>query len=1080
MILLLIGLTCFVAALRVASGSGSRADREDVRGARAAAWFGFVALLTLTQLWIGRDEVDRWRFTLLGLRYRVVEAGGRPLPADVVVGGDEEEADLWAPGAGDAPVLALRPVGDDALRSVSAVPMEDAGAVGLVEEAGAFGSEWRVLGGVGLEVGDTIHLQGPGGSSGLVVGWTAGSTRLFDADIPLPWVRDPELVLVGAAGDVESAVTLPSVQGSPLRRLRGFRPSVFQRTYPLADVLESLEATTQGAGSQPFGPALASFLYFEDGRLHLADLDEEVSVAGAAAGGALTVWTPEEGGARILVAGLSHRDYPEPDLVLPERYGVRPLRSFEVGVSDGWLDVTPGSPEIRSLDRDALEQLDLVGLRDAEGRTVHRIRLVPGRSSLARQAIVFDGVPAGFALAQAVFRLPPETSAGEVGVLAPSGLARWATGRPMALGSGDRRVVVRVDGQGTSAGFWLAHVGLLALVGLLFLRRPMRADVFALALAAGGLACLRSILGVSALVEYPYVQEAQQIGLWVLVLLPWSVVVAGEAARPEAETDLVTFGAWRRWIFHGLYALAVVGVAVVLFAGSPAKQAVLGAVPLGVLGFWLAGRSGWRPWSGMGDRLRSAADARPRLWSGWALGGVLLLARALLEALGWREQITLGGTRIGVSVLYTPAVVAAFTALLHIQAHRVRARAREGRLPEGVAEALVDLGGFLLLALVAVSLWVSDFGVGLVLLPGALTVVALLGFRWAAGASAETPHRQGRAGGRPRPRLARGMAMTLALPLAVFVLFQASPRLLTFAWGGDAGEAEARMGEWNRNELLLLERGDPAALRMIGQRRSEALAVMRQTMRSYTRGNLAGKGFLEGRVSGEIVDTAAREHAVSALLASQFGLPGVMGLVLILAAFVAPVTALVRDRDGSSASRVQPTGAGTLLAAGVAVLVLVSRLLPYPFNVLLVGLLLLAAVVVALGPRLGVRTSWWWGTEDGPDPTPASGEPDPLHRVLALASLYVVAFAGFYMVLANYGLVFFTGKNVYLLGLDSVGDALETLALFGMAALALGMERPPERVDREAVSGRGATGSAVTPASGDGWWHRPEGEVVTR
>jgi hypothetical protein len=37
------------------------------------------------------------------------------------------------------------------------------------------------------------------------------------------------------------------------------------------------------------------------------------------------------------------------------------------------------------------------------------------------------------------------------------------------------------------------------------------------------------------------------------------------------------------------------------------------------------------------------------------------------------------------------------------------------------------------------------------------------------------------------------------------------------------------------------------------------------------------------------------------------------------------------------------------------------------------------------------------------------------------------------MVLANYGLVFFTGKNVYLLGLDSVSDALE-----GMVLLALG------------------------------------------
>jgi hypothetical protein len=316
--------------------------------------------------------------------------------------------------------------------------------------------------------------------------------------------------------------------------------------------------------------------------------------------------------------------------------------------------------------------------------------------------------------------------------------------------------------------------------------------------------------------------------------------------------------------------------------------------------------------------------------------------------------------------------------------------------------------------------------------------------------------------------------MTLALPLAVLVLFQASPRLLTFAWGGDLGAAEARMGEWNRNELLLLERGDPAGLRMIGQRRSEALAVMGQTMRSYTRGNLTGKGFLEGRVSGEIVDTAAREHTVSALLASQFGLPGVLGLVLLLAAFVAPVTALVREGDRPSAAPGKPAGAGALLVAGVALLIVVAQLLPLPFNALLVGLLLLAAALVALGPRFGVITTWWWGT--GARADGSGGRPAGLRRFLALVSLYAVAFAGLYMVLANYGLVFFTGKNVYLLGLDSVGDALETLALLGMAALALGMEGPDEPEDREVVSDGNETGIAVTRASGDGWWHGPEGE----
>ena len=51
------------------------------------------------------------------------------------------------------------------------------------------------------------------------------------------------------------------------------------------------------------------------------------------------------------------------------------------------------------------------------------------------------------------------------------------------------------------------------------------------------------------------------------------------------------------------------------------------------------------------------------------------------------------------------------------------------------------------------------------------------------------------------------------------------------------------------------------------------------------------------------------------------------------------------------------------------------------------------------------------------------------------------------MVLANYGLVLFTGKNVYGLALDSIGDLLETLALFAGAAFLLRRAQLPAGVE---------------------------------
>jgi hypothetical protein len=80
--------------------------------------------------------------------------------------------------------------------------------------------------------------------------------------------------------------------------------------------------------------------------------------------------------------------------------------------------------------------------------------------------------------------------------------------------------------------------------------------------------------------------------------------------------------------------------------------------------------------------------------------------------------------------------------------------------------------------------------------------------------------------------------------------------------------------------------------------------------------------------------------------------------------------------------------------------------------------------------------------DPGPlDDGPATAEPidrsGPFPAMAAAMLLLTLVCAGLYMVLANYGLVFFTGKNVYLLGLDSVSDTLEAILLLAGAAALL-------------------------------------------
>jgi hypothetical protein len=624
---------------------------------------------------------------------------------------------------------------------------------------------------------------------------------------------------------------------------------------------------------------------------------------------------------------------------------------------------------------------------------------------MVREAIVFDAPPRVFAAgSQAILALPENPRAGDFEVVTPSGTARWTTGVPMPLGTDERSLLVRVDGQATSAGFWLVHAALFAAVGLMLHLCAVRGAALALAITALGILAIRLLLGISALVEFPFVGEGQQLTLWLLPVVPWAIVVAAEAgARLREQRDAAA-----SWRVHAAYALAMVALSLALFPDSIAKQAVLALVPITLFaGLMLAAARTPRVLAVRVRRVTLPAWAV----SGAALGGALLIFRLALDLLGWREGVRLGGTRIAVSVIYIPVALILFAWLVRRWDRRIRAAAGDAaRAARTPALALRSIGLFLTLGFVTVAFWISDFGIVLVGLPGLFLMLAALGVRWT------QPGAHGRI-----------VALAYALPLVLFALLQITPGLLVPV-GSDVGRAEVRMSEWNRNQLLLLERGDPQSLRLIGQRRSEALAVMRETMRSYTRGNWFGKGFLGGRVSHEIQETATREHAVSSLLASQWGLAGTIGLTILLLCLLLPAREELRPgRDDRTAAMMRDA----VVLFGV--LLLASIVLPAPFDaalVLLTSLALLGAVAYPAAVPAGTTAAIAEDAQhDGGGSAPLRFWP----LVSALA-LTVFACSSLYMVLANYGLVFFTGKNVYLLGLDSVSDALEGLVLLALGA----------------------------------------------
>ena len=1068
-------------------------------GLGGSFWVLAMGVLVAGQIWVARDRLASYQVRLLGQRFQVGAANEDPARPRTI-SGDRDAADLHVPGIGNEPVAVLEVdgAGDGAPSVFVTAAGGTLGVVAVRIPRGLGGARWEVLRSVALEPGDRIRVRREGVEAELafvrrrvpVLGWL-GVTGTVDEVV----VRGGGGAGGVVAGEVRGEVPYP--EGAGVMGLFPRRPGVFQRTYPLGDLLAGVGdgwVGVDGGMSDEIGdvtgrPArnasgLRSFLYYDGGRARVVVLDEGVEVVSA--GGVAREAVTRVGvgaGRRFSVAGLPYRDFPEPRLAAVERYGIRPLRGYRARVDGRWLTLQGPRPEVHAVELSALPAGRGIE-RGADGDDLHPFRVSVGDAAGTGADISLSSPANGFAAAaQAALRLPDASSAGWFELLTPSGLARWETGRPFTLGDGDRGLLLRVDGLGMSAGFLLLLAVLFLLAALPFtLLEPSRA-ARAVALAALGLASLRLLASLSAKARFPFVDEGHQISLWLIPAIPWLVCLAGRIARPtpapttgvaltprgfsggfmgavpDRPSRLATSLQRLRGGTHLAPAVtvalgaALAVLALTLFPDSRAKAGVLCAaailatsVTFGPVRGTAATLSRVLRDSRPGRRLRGLPPTRwfeqtlrgrlPAPWTGVLLGALLFLGRVVLDIAGFREQLTLGGTRLGLSVLYTPAALVCFALLVAGHQRRVTST-QSARAPAAAATAWLDLSGFIALAYVATSVWISDFGILLTTLPGPLIVLAWTGWR------------------RSR-RVGRGAALLGTLPAFLFVVLQFAPDLARPGMSDRVGAAP-RLEEWSRNELLLLERGDPGALRLIGESRSEALGVMRETMRSYTRGNWTGRGFLAGSVSPQIRGTAPREHMVTGLLASQWGLLGTLGLAGMLMAVLVPIVP-PRRRQGSRAptSAAVPRPAATMAAGGVLVLAAAVGL-PSPANAVVVGTVVVLGLAVTLipvvaGTASGVvtegLTAWLWSpgvataaSEAREEfPPPANPWANPL-RVLSVAALLSFAAAGVYMILANYGLVLFTGKNVYLLGLDSLGDTLEALVLIAMGVRAWTLAR---------------------------------------
>jgi hypothetical protein len=211
MTLLLLGLVAALAAWRL---TRHRTTRNGV------LWVAPLALLVTLQLLSSGDLLTGYQIRVLAQRFALSgEESGR------VISGDREGSDVYVEGAGTTPVARLARAGDTLRLDAG----DGSGSIVLARTRHGPGPDWTVLRSVPLREGARIRLA-QGDASFL---WTFQRT---------PSVLGLRGSVDRLTGDGGGTVAIPYPEGAGFLGLFPGHPSVFQRTYPLADRLASFQA----------------------------------------------------------------------------------------------------------------------------------------------------------------------------------------------------------------------------------------------------------------------------------------------------------------------------------------------------------------------------------------------------------------------------------------------------------------------------------------------------------------------------------------------------------------------------------------------------------------------------------------------------------------------------------------------------------------------------------------------------------------------------------------------------------------------------------------------------------------------
>ena len=967
---------------------------------------GWASLLILTSvslfLWGNRETIDRYRITLHGYRFSLLEADGRLRPDPIVFGGNRETVDVAVPGGGQSPIAMLRIIGTDSIEGLAIETLPDAG--GLVR----LGRDAAFLGSESLLPARRVQISGVAGTLTLIAEprdrrgrWHRLMILQDDqirARVDLP---DPEL-------------KLPSRIRASIPWLRSGRTASW-RTYPLADILDvGLEEEGSAFGG------LKSFLYYSGKDLRVALLDSEVTLDQGPEG--LAPRTQQF--STSIPANFSRlplRDYLELELTQPERRGVRPLRNFSIERRGEWVDVLFSTNEERyALTLRELAVLDPAGRFSGD----YQLRISPTRTGSERRALPFLLPSDRFiAVAPAVLRLPRDPAARSFTVVTPAGSATEQLGTIFPVGEiRDASLLIQVDRFALTRGFaiqWM-FVVLLTVLAFFGMRGP-RGEPYldgSERYVAGGAVVLvallsfRLLISLSASMKPPFFDNAWPLALAALPMAPWLLTrgaLLGRNLRDwfrdrpvrnytgfgELIGPVVAFGALGTILFESglkigvmLALLVVVTLApiVVHTIKAPAFHRVKGFLRLEV---WLT---------------RHPIAVRI-FFTTLAVAGGLFIFRAALFLLGVREALEVSGNRFSVSILYSPALIAGTVWL-------ARLIVRHSRSPYDALWGWVALLAFVFLAIVVVGFMISDLGLILTATPSVLIVMAFTRYL--------LQPVEPMVGG----RLGRALRRLYPIPLIAFIALQSNPWPLTLMSGISSSE-EALMEAWSRDELLILDRLNPEFLQNIGQARSEAVAVQRATMEAYTRSGLRGSGFLQGSVSPEIRVTAVHEHTASVFVAGEWGLAGGLFLLCLHLLVFCAVLRLGFHRPGRTVR------AGSLVLALFAVVAfgIWAAVLSDWLAWIVLGLAALPHVFL---DRVYSQDAGQVGPER--------------HRLASLdigtwlavtAVIYFVA-NNVFMLLGNYGLTLFTGKNIFFFGLDSMSDYLESFVIVAIIGIGFG------------------------------------------